>query len=86
MFGDYKALDQAKLETATPGDVATVTNIRDEAKKEALRVIVIFPVIMLISYLLLIAYFRSKGGYRAVVLDKGHPDHTTTLNPTTVHP
>lgn len=86
VFGDYKALDQAKLETATPGDVATVTNIRDEAKKEALRVIVIFPVIMLISYLLLIAYFRSKGGYRAVVLEKGYPDHTTTLNPTNVLP
>jgi MFS family permease len=76
VFGDYQALDQAKLETATTADKTTVTEIRDSAKKEALRYIVIFPIIMLASYLLLILYFRSKGGYHAVVLkpDIGKPD------------
>ncbi len=86
VFGDYKALDQEKLETATPADVETVTSIRDEAKKEALRDIVIFPIIMLVSYLLLIAYFRSKGGYRAVSLDKTNTPPTKAFNPTTVEP
>ncbi|MEO5564930.1 MAG: MFS transporter [Chitinophagaceae bacterium] len=69
-FGDYKALDQNKLATATAEDNATVTGIRDTAKKEALRDILIFPIIMLVSYVLLIIYFRSKGGYKAVMLKK----------------
>ena len=70
VFGDYQALDQSKLAAASAEDVATVTTIRDTAKKEALRDIVIFPVIMLVSYVLLIIYFRTKGGYKAVVLKR----------------
>jgi hypothetical protein len=69
-FGDYQGLDQSKLSTATPEQVATITEIQNTAKKEALRDIVLFPIIMLGSYLLLIFYFRSKGGYKAVVLKK----------------
>jgi MFS family permease len=69
-FGEYKALDQNKLATASAADNAAVTGIRDTAKKEALRDILVFPIVMLVSYLLLIIYFRSKGGYKAVVLKK----------------
>ena len=75
-FGDYKALDQNKLATASADDNVTVTGIRDTAKKEALRDIVIFPIIMLVSYVLLIFYFRSKGGYKAVVLKKESANRT----------
>lgn len=71
LFGDYEALDQSKLATASAQDQQTVTTIRETAKKEALRYIVIFPLIMLVSYLLLIFYFRSKGGYKVVVLKSG---------------
>jgi hypothetical protein len=67
-FGDYKALDQSKLATAGTGENAAISTIRDTAKKEALSDIVIFPIIMLVSYSLLIIYFRSKGGYKAVIL------------------
>lgn len=70
LFGGYQALNQSKLATASAEDNATVTGIRDTAKKEALRDIVIFPIIMFVSYVLLILYFRSKGGYKAVVLKK----------------
>ena len=69
-FGDYKALDQNKLAAGSKDDKAAVTGIQDTAKKDALRDIVIFPIIMLVSYVLLIIYFRSKGGYKAVVLKK----------------
>ncbi|HEV7780276.1 MAG TPA: hypothetical protein VGO58_03370, partial [Chitinophagaceae bacterium] len=69
-FGEYKALDQTKLATASPEDNAAVTTIRDTAKRDALKDIVVFPLIMLVSYLLLIFYFRSKGGYKAVVLKR----------------
>ena len=70
LFGDYKALDQSKLASASAEDNAKVTTIRDEAKKDALKDIVIFPIVMLVSYILLMIYFRTKGGYKAVVLKK----------------
>jgi hypothetical protein len=68
IFGDYSALDQDKLSAASAEEKSTVTLIRDDAKKDALRDIVIFPLIMLVSYLMLIFYFRSRGGYRIVEL------------------
>lgn len=68
LFGDYEALDQSRLAKASPQEQQTVTNIRETAKKEALRYIVIFPLIMLVSYLVLIFYFKSRGGYKVVVL------------------
>jgi hypothetical protein len=37
-------------------------------KQRALFNIAIFPTIMLIGYIVLILYFKSKGGYRAEVL------------------
>jgi MFS family permease len=70
VFGDYRALDQSKLASAGDHDNAAVKGIQDTAKKEALRDVVIFPIVMLVSYVLLILYFRSKGGYKAVVLKK----------------
>lgn len=67
-FGDYQAIDQSKLAQASAEEVETVVAIQDGAKKSALRDIVIFPIIMLVSYIALIIYFRSKGGYKAVVV------------------
>jgi len=43
-----------------------VSQVEADAKKGALSTVVIFPVIMLICYLGLIVYFRSKGGYRVI--------------------
>lgn len=68
VFGDYKALDQGKLTAASAEDGATITTIRDVAKKNALRDIVIFPIIMLVSYCILIFYFKSKGGYKTAAV------------------
>ena len=73
VFGEYKAINQDKLSAASADEQAMVTGVRDTAKKEALKDIVIFPMIMLVSFLLLIFYFRSKGGYKAVVLKKEEP-------------
>jgi MFS family permease len=68
LFGDYRALDQEKVNTAGPEESTTITTIRDMAKKNALRAIVIFPIIMLVSYCVLILYFKSKGGYKTVAV------------------
>jgi MFS family permease len=59
---DYKA----QKETA-----ATIGGIEEGAKKSALATVAIFPGIMLVCYLILILYFRAKGGYSAQVLT-GH--------------
>ena len=70
VFGDYKAIDQQKISAASANELATITSVQQNAKKEALQNIVIFPVIMFISYMALILYFKRKGGYHAVVLQQ----------------
>jgi len=67
-FGNYQAIDQNKLANASVEEVETVATIQDSAKKVAIRDIVIFPIIMLVSYIILIIYFRFKGGYKVVVV------------------
>ncbi len=69
LFGEYQALDFEKFENAPQEDKDTIHGIQEESKKVALRDIVVFPIIMLISYLLLVLYFKRKGGYKAKVLD-----------------
>ncbi|MFY0688637.1 MAG: MFS transporter [Cyclobacteriaceae bacterium] len=70
IFGDYQALDLAMLAEASDMVKEVVTDIRESSKKEALKTIAIFPIIMLVAYLFLIFYFRSKGGYKAVILEE----------------
>ncbi|HEY5968495.1 MAG TPA: MFS transporter [Chitinophagaceae bacterium] len=70
VFGDYRAIDQQKISAASADELATITGVQQKAKKEALQNIVIFPVIMFISYMALILYFKRKGGYHAVVLQQ----------------
>ncbi len=69
LFGEYRALDFDKFENAPQGDKETIVTIQEDSKKIALRDIVVFPIIMLVSYLLLMLYFRRKGGYKVKVLD-----------------
>lgn len=77
LFGDSEGLDPAKRAeldgqlAANPQDanlkssVETVTRIEHETKQGTLGKIAILPAIMLVCYIALIAYFRSRGGYRA---------------------
>jgi MFS family permease len=69
LFGDYKSVDFEKYEEAPAEVKTTITKLQDESKKLALRDIVVFPVIMLVSYLLLYLYFRKRGGYKVKVLN-----------------
>ncbi len=68
-FGDYRAVDIDKLSQATEEEKRTVVAIQDNAKKEALKTVALFPIGMLLCYIGLILYFKSKGGYKAVLLD-----------------
>jgi hypothetical protein len=71
VFGKYRALDQAKVETVSEDGKKVIDEISGHAKKKALATVAIFPAIMLIGYLGLILYFRAKGGYCAVQLAAG---------------
>lgn len=75
-FGDYEAVDQATVETAPAGDKDILTAVRAAASKNALQVVATFPLIMFVCYLILIFYFRGRGGYSAVHLSD-MPDHVS---------
>lgn len=82
LFGSLEVVEPTKVdqmlaerpEAETREIRTTVTQIENEAKQSALATVAIFPCIMLACYLILIAYFRSKGGYKAQVLT-GHAAH-----------
>jgi MFS family permease len=71
IFGKYEAIDLSKLSKAPVAEKQTVVTVQENAKKEALKTVALFPVLMLICYVLLMLYFKSKGGYKAVALDAG---------------
>ena len=65
VFGVYHSLDQAKLASLSEGDQKEIATIQNTGKKSALATVAIFPVIMFVCYMILIFYFKSKGGYQA---------------------
>jgi MFS family permease len=81
MFGTYQAIDTKKLEAAPAEEKTTVITVQSEAKKGALKTVALFPVGMLVCYVLLMLYFKSKGGYKAVELD-GPENEVPTRGPT----
>ncbi len=68
VFGTYRPLDQEKIAALGDEEKSVIATITDAAKKNALATVAIFPAIMLICYLGLIYYFKSRGGYKAEVL------------------
>jgi len=78
VFGKYRAIDQQKVEAASERDKEIITSITADAKKGALTTIAILPTIMLICYLILIFYFRSKGGYKAIELATAENEESST--------
>jgi DHA2 family metal-tetracycline-proton antiporter-like MFS transporter len=68
VFGKYHALDEAKVAAADPQTRTVVESVVTGSKKTALKSVAVLPLIMLTAYLLLMLYFRSRGGYRAVAL------------------
>ena len=46
-----------------------IVNLKNTGTQRALAKVVFFPIMMLICYLILIFYFKSKGGYKPVALN-----------------
>lgn len=72
IFGRYQAVDTDKVKALPEAGQAEVTSIQDASKRNVLVVTAIFPCLMLVCYLGLIAYFRSRGGYKPqmIISDK----------------
>ncbi len=70
LLGQYSALDQTVLAAAPEADRATIQQVTNTGKKGALQEVALVPVFMLVAYLGLIAFFRSRGGYKPVTLSQ----------------
>ncbi len=68
IFGKYQPIDKEKVTALSEEEQKIVANTTATAKKNALMTVAIFPAIMLVCYLVLILYFRPKGGYKPVEL------------------
>lgn len=68
ILGKYNAIEQEKIPDLDQVEQTALAGIMADAKKNALMTVTIFPAIMLVCYLILIFYFRSKGGYKVVEL------------------
>jgi MFS family permease len=68
VFGAYRPIDQEKLATLSPDEMQSVDTAVGSAKKSALMTVAIFPAVMLVCFLILIFYFKAKGGYKPVEL------------------
>lgn len=81
LFGEYTDVDgdkiAAEIAKVSDKDLATklskeVEDIKNKAPKSSLGKIAIFPVFMLVAYIGLFLYFKSRGGYKPVNLDASH--------------
>lgn len=71
VFGKYEAVDPEKVKLLPAAVQTSIEGIENTATRSALAVVAICPGIMLVCYLILLAYFRARGGYQAQVLT-GH--------------
>ena len=60
IFGDYQSIDPAEV---TDENQPMITEVTEESRKDALRTIALLPILMMLCYIGLIIYFRSRGGY-----------------------
>ena len=72
LLGSYRAIDPVKSAAVTDdASKSAIAAATTSGQFSALGKMAAFPAFMLCSYLVLIFYFKSKGGYRAVQLAAG---------------
>ncbi|MFM7180349.1 MAG: MFS transporter [Verrucomicrobiales bacterium] len=65
-LGKYQAVDEGKVKALPEAEAAKVGEVAKHAKQGSLAKVIVFPAFMLVCYLVLIVYFKSRGGYKAV--------------------
>ena len=71
VLGAYKAIDREKVEAFAKENKETAEKVNiavEGAQQGALSKVAIFPLFMLACYLVLIVWFRARGGYKPVNL------------------
>jgi MFS family permease len=71
-LGEYQAVDGDKVATLPAEKKSQIEELAKSAKQSSLARITVFPIFMLLCYLALIGYFKSRGGYRPQTID-GQP-------------
>ncbi len=71
IFGKYLSLDSEKLNTAPEEEKEIIDQIQVKSQKSALKMVAVLPLAMLACFIFLFFYFRSRGGYRSIVLTEG---------------
>jgi MFS family permease len=71
LLGKYQAIDPVKSAAVTDAAATTaITNATTTGQFSALGKMALFPLFMLACYVALLAYFKSRGGYKPVQLDR----------------
>jgi len=80
-LGSYQALDPSKIQTLPEGQSGEIEAIAQAARQGSLAKVVVFPAIMLVCYLGLIVWFRTRGGYQPVNLAAAGPADPVARRP-----
>jgi len=68
ILGNYQAIDSEKLAALPKEEMEKVEHIAKPAEQKALARIAKLPMFMLVAFLALAFYFKSKGGYKPVAI------------------
>lgn len=66
ILGSYQAIDHDKVATLSEEQQAKIEAVEKPSEQKALARIAVLPIFMLVAFLVLVFYFKSKGGYKAV--------------------
>jgi MFS family permease len=72
LFGTYRTADETKLASATEEVKKELKEVQERAKQPTLKTVCMFPALMLLVYLLLLLFYKSRGGYKPVSIGLGH--------------
>jgi MFS family permease len=68
LFTEYQYVEKSDLSRLSDAQRDELIKLESQTKQQALAKIAILPLIMLVCYIGLILYFKSRGGYQAQVL------------------
>ena len=66
IFGDIPSLDPTAIASLSEAEATSLKDVQDKKKQGSFGKIAVLPAFMLLIYLLLFGYFRSRGGYKPV--------------------
>ncbi len=71
ILGKTPGLDEDKIKELTEEEQKLITEVKYPHKKAAFIQVAVLPTFMLICYLIIFFYFKSRGGYKPVELEDG---------------